>query len=143
MAILGFGDVLTLVQTVAIIGTLGMTLYFSRRQAQSIALDLETRVLNDLDEKLHHLVEIFIGSPEFVKIIYNVPSNISSELPVSYYVLFMCSHVYHMHQRKVLSDNEWTGWLQWMKNAFKYGTMRNTGKRWIWERGLILPFENS
>ena len=26
-----------------------------------------------------------------------------------------------MRQRKVVSDNEWTGWLRWMKSAFKEG----------------------
>jgi hypothetical protein len=27
----------------------------------------------------------------------------------------------HMRQRKVLSDNEWTGWLQWMRTCFEVG----------------------
>ena len=26
-----------------------------------------------------------------------------------------------MRQRNVLSDNEWEGWLQWMKTAFEEG----------------------
>jgi len=32
-----------------------------------------------------------------------------------------------MRERKILSDNEWAGWLQWIKNAFRYGTI---GKYW-------------
>jgi hypothetical protein len=43
-----------------------MTLYFSMRQMKGFALDLETRVLNDLDEKAHDLVELFIGNPQWV-----------------------------------------------------------------------------
>ena len=29
-----------------------------------------------------------------------------------------------MHERNVLNEEEWTWWLQWMKNCFKYGTLR-------------------
>ena len=32
-----------------------------------------------------------------------------------------------MHQRNVLKDDEWTGWLHWMSNCFKYGTI---GEHW-------------
>jgi hypothetical protein len=32
-----------------------------------------------------------------------------------------------MRLLKILSDNEWAGWLQWMKNSFQYGDM---GKNW-------------
>ncbi|MFI5450345.1 MAG: hypothetical protein ACHQ03_11350 [Candidatus Bathyarchaeia archaeon] len=53
MAGLELSEVLTLVQTIAIIATLIMTLYFSRQQMRSLAVDIETRVLNDLDEKVH------------------------------------------------------------------------------------------
>jgi hypothetical protein len=28
-----------------------------------------------------------------------------------------------MRQRKVLSDNEWAGWLQWMRASFEQGTI--------------------
>jgi hypothetical protein len=26
-------------------------------------------------------------------------------------------------ERGVVSDNEWTGWMRWMKSAFRYGTI--------------------
>jgi hypothetical protein len=29
-----------------------------------------------------------------------------------------------MHERKVLNDNEWFGWVQWMRNCFKLGTIK-------------------
>lgn len=32
---------------------------------------------------------------------------------------------------KVLSDNEWTGWLRWMKSAFEQGTIMD-----IWEGNI-------
>ena len=31
-----------------------------------------------------------------------------------FYVLWTCAHAFAMRQRKVLDDNEWAGWLQWM-----------------------------
>ena len=42
-------------------------------------------------------------------------------------ILFISSHAYAMRQRKVLNDNEWTGWLSWKRNCFKYGTL---GEQW-------------
>ena len=51
----------------------------------------------------------------------------SEELSFAYYILFICSHAYAMRQRRVLNDDEWTGWLLWMRNCFKYGTL---GEQW-------------
>ncbi|TLZ67908.1 MAG: hypothetical protein E6K09_04945 [Methanobacteriota archaeon] len=45
----------------------------------------------------------------------------------AFYVMFFCSHAYHMRQRGILSDNDWAGWLQWTKNAFRSGRL---GKYW-------------
>jgi hypothetical protein len=36
-----------------------------------------------------------------------------------------------MRQRNVLSDNEWTGWLRWMKSAFDQGTIKEIWKNKI------------
>ena len=119
----GLPDVLTLAQTIAIISTLLITLYFSRKQAQSSSLDLETRVLNDLDEKLHNLIAISIQSPKLIKMIYDTPGEIGEEIPYVNYILFMFAHAYHMKERKILSDNEWAGWLAWIRNAFRQGKL--------------------
>ena len=40
---LGFSDVLSLAQTVTIISTLLITLYFSRKQIRRMSLDVETK----------------------------------------------------------------------------------------------------
>jgi len=47
----------------------------------------------------------------------------SEELAFAHYILFISSHAYSMRQKNVLNDEEWTGWLHWMKNCFKYGTL--------------------
>jgi hypothetical protein len=53
--------------------------------------------------------------------------NEDEELAFAFYILFISSHAYAMRQRNVLKDNEWTGWLQWMRNSFKYGSI---GEHW-------------
>ena len=55
--------------------------------------------------------------PSIGKVIDNqVPSR---ELAFLFYILWICSHAHAMRQRKVLDDNEWAGWLQWMRNCFQ------------------------
>ncbi|HYK93398.1 MAG TPA: hypothetical protein VEY07_05080 [Thermoplasmata archaeon] len=127
MADFGFADVLSLAQTLAIIATLVLTLYFSRQQLRRMAVDLETRVLNDLDDKLRAMGQLFIDRPQLLNTIYESSAVANPELPLCYYILFMCSHAFHMRARGVLSDNEWIGWLQWMKNAFRFGRI---GRYW-------------
>jgi hypothetical protein len=56
----GYGDVLSLAQTFGIVGTLILTLYFSKRQIQSLSIDQQSRVLNDLDEKIHKTTELML-----------------------------------------------------------------------------------
>ena len=53
----------------------------------------------------------------------------AKEMAFSFYVLWMCSHAFAMRQRKVLDDNEWAGWLQWMRNCFRRGTIVETWKQ--------------
>lgn len=126
---LSLSDVLALVQTIAIIVALLMTVYFSRRQIQAFTVDLESRVLNDIDEKFHRIGEIFIERPALIQAIYNTPATLGAEVPFTYYLLFFCAHIYHMHQRGLLQENEWTGWFQWMRKAFHDGTIGTSWTR--------------
>jgi hypothetical protein len=120
--IIGFSDILSIAQTIGLVGTMALTLIFSRKQLQSLSIHDQTRVLNDLDEKVRKMAEIIIEKPSMQKVIYKLEKP-SEELAFAYYILFICSHAYSMHQRKVLNDEEWIGWLHWMKNCFKYGTL--------------------
>src|SRR2546428_171527 len=125
----GLPELLALVQTVAIIVAIVIAVYFSRRQIEALATDTEARVVNDLDEKLHRMGEIFMEKPEFVRILNDnaAVSNFGAEVAFAFYVMFFCSHCYHMRQRGILNDNDWAGWLQWTKNAFRSGRL---GKYW-------------
>ena len=44
-------------ETVGIIATLFVVLYFSRKQMQSLSVDVETKVISDLDEKIHGITQ--------------------------------------------------------------------------------------
>ena len=72
---------------------------------------------------MNDLTRIAIEKPQLIKIVSNVESDISEEIAFTYHLLHTFAHAYHLHQRKVVSDNEWTGWLRWMKSAFKHGTI--------------------
>jgi hypothetical protein len=50
-----------------------------------------------------------IEKPELIRILSNVESDLSAEVAYTYRILQTFAHVFHMRQRKVLSDNEWTG----------------------------------
>ncbi len=141
MAELGIAEYFGIGEAVGIIATFFVILYFSRKQTQTLSVDIQTKVLNDLDEKVHKMAEIIIEKPSMQKIIYNLEKP-SEDLSFAYYILFICSHAYAMRQRKVLNDNEWTGWLQWMRNCFKYGTIGQQWKQIQSERWLNSDFEN-
>src|SRR5919197_905747 len=112
-------------------------LFFSKKQIQSLSIDQQTRVLNDLDEKVRKIAEIIIEKPTMQKVIYKLEKP-SEELAFGYYILFICSHVYAMRERNVLNDEGWTGWLDWMKNCFKYGTIGENGNKSDQKDGSIL-----
>ena len=100
---------------------------------RNLSVDIETKVLNDLDEKIHGMADTLVRRPELIKILYKNQSsgNQTPELVFAYYILYMCSYAFHMRQRKVLSDNEWAGWLRWIKTAFDEGTIRE-----YWEKSI-------
>ena len=71
---LGLPNVLSIAQTTGIIVTMVLTFYYYRRQTHNLSVDVETKVLNDLDEKVHRLNEIMIEHPELGKVMTNLPS---------------------------------------------------------------------
>jgi hypothetical protein len=113
MVELGFGDVLSLAQTFGIVGTLILTLYFSKRQIQSLSIDQQSRVLNDLDEKIHKTTELMLERPSLQRVVDNLglTSSESEQYLFSYYILSIWSHAYAMRQRGVLNDAEWRGYI--------------------------------
>jgi hypothetical protein len=118
-------------EAIGIIATMFVVLYFSRKQMQALSVDIETKVLSDLDLRLREITHLMIDRPELIKVVSKVESDWSSDVAYSYHILFTFAHVLHMRERNVLSDNEWTGWLRWMKSAFEQGTIKDIWKNKI------------
>ena len=122
---LGFSDMLSIAQTVGIVGSMVLTLYFSKKQVRSLAIDTQTRGLNDLGEKFLKIVERAAEDKSIQGVLDN-EVKYSREEAYSFYVLWICSHAYAMRKRNVLDDNEWAGWLRWMRHIFRRGTIKET-----------------
>ena len=95
---------------------------------ETLSVDIETKILSDLDLRIREITRLMIDRPELTKVVSKVESNWSSDVAYSYHILFTFAHVLHMRKRKVLSDNEWTGWLRWMKSAFDQGAIKDIWK---------------
>jgi hypothetical protein len=82
---------LSISQTIGIVGTLLITLFFSRREIKGLSVDIETKVLSNLDEKVHRLEEHLLERPELGRVINNVQS-LSPDSIYSFDVLNVFSH---------------------------------------------------
>lgn len=140
--VIGYSEMLSRAQTIGIVGTMVVALYFSRKQIQSLSIDTQTRGLNDLGEKYLKMAERVMEDPSMQRVIDN-EINLSREGAYSFYILWVCSHAYAMRKRKVLDDNEWTGWLQWLRHIFRKGTIKETWEQMDQTNGLILIFRTS
>lgn len=115
-------------EAIGIIAPMFVVLYFSRKQMAALSVDIETKVLSDLDLRLREITHLMIDRPELTKVVSKVESDWSSDVAYAYHILFTFAYVLHMRERNVLSDNEWTGWLRWMKSAFDQGMIRDIWK---------------
>jgi hypothetical protein len=97
MAELGLVDYFVMGEAVGIIATLFVVLYFSRKQMQSLSVDIETKVLSDLDEKIHGLTRMAVEKPELIRIVSNVESDLTEEVAYTYHLLYTFAHAFHIH----------------------------------------------
>ena len=112
-----------------IIGSMFIVLYFSRKQMQILSADIETKILNDLDESWRGITHMGVERPELLKVISNMPANhCTPDVSFAYYILYTYAHVFHMWKRGVVKDSEWRGWLRNMKSVFEQGTIAETWK---------------
>ncbi len=100
MVEVGIAEYFSIGEALGIIGTMFIVLYFSRKQMQALTVDIETKVLNDLDEKMHGLTRMAVERPELIRIVSNVESDLTEEVAFTYHLLHTFAHVYHMHQEK-------------------------------------------
>ena len=60
MSELGLVEYFSMAEALGIIATMLIVLYFSRKQTQALSVDIETKVLNDLNEKMQGLAQMAI-----------------------------------------------------------------------------------
>jgi len=132
MVELGLVDYFVMGEAVGIVATLFVS-FFLFKQMQKLSVDIETKVLSDLDEKMNDLTHMAVERPQLIRIVSNVESDLSEEIAYTYHLLHTFAHAYHMYQRRVVSDNEWTGWLRRMRTCFEQGKIRE-----YWESDLEL-----
>ncbi len=141
MTEIGISEYATTAHAIGIIATLFVVLYYSRKQMKSLSIDLETKILNDLDINFVRLTSMVMEKPQLMKVVAK-ELNPSPDIAFSYHILYTFAHAFHMHQRKVVSDNEWDGWIRWIKSAFEHGTISEIWKKEIeLENGLIQHFK--
>jgi hypothetical protein len=74
MAELALVDYFVMGEAIGIVATLFVSFYFSRRQMQKLSIDIETKVLSDLDEKIHGLTQLAVEKPQLIRIVSNCRS---------------------------------------------------------------------
>jgi hypothetical protein len=72
MTEIGLAEYFGMGEAIGIIATLFVILYFSRRQMQTLSVDIETKVLNDLDERMHEITRMGIERPELIRVVSKV-----------------------------------------------------------------------
>jgi hypothetical protein len=115
-------DYFVMGKAVGIVSTFIATLYYSRKQMQKVSMDIESKILNDLDDKMHSLAEIAITRPELSGIFTRNATD-STKKSYAFYTLSVFAYALHMHKRGILKENEWNGWLRTIRTAFKEGAI--------------------
>ena len=110
MVEIGIAEYFSMAGALGIISSMFVVLYFSRKQMKTLSADIETKILNDIDERMREITQIGVERPELIKVISNIPANYSSpEIAFAYYILYTYARVFHMWQRGVVNNSEWTG----------------------------------
>ncbi|MFL6483121.1 MAG: hypothetical protein ACJ70Z_00185 [Nitrososphaera sp.] len=51
------------------------SIYYSKNQSKELSVDIETKVLNYLDDKLHNMAELVIALPELDEVVDKESAN--------------------------------------------------------------------
>jgi hypothetical protein len=137
--IIGSPDMVSMAQTIGIVGTMILTLYFSKRQIQSLSIDQEARVLDDLDEKFHKMAELIMEDPSIGKVIDNqVPSR---ELAFSFYIYgYVLMYMQCARGRCLMIMYGLGGYNG--RNCFRKRTIKETWKRVEQDRWFNPAFQD-
>lgn len=95
---------------------------------QKLSIYMETKVLNDSDDKILRMAELAIERPELEEVVSRDSANDGSGEPTAMYVLYLFAYALHVHKGKLLVDNEWIGFVRIMRTAFRKETIREYWK---------------
>jgi hypothetical protein len=79
MTEVGIAEYFSMTEALGIVATLFVILYFSRKQMQVLSADIETKILNDMDERIHDLTRMGVERPELIRVVNNVERDLSSD----------------------------------------------------------------
>jgi hypothetical protein len=100
MVEIGIAEYFGMAEALGIIATLFVILYFSRKQMHALSVDIETKILNDLDERIHGITQMGVERPELIKVVSNTPADYSSpDVPFAYHILYILTCVSYAAKR--------------------------------------------
>jgi hypothetical protein len=85
MVELGLVDYFVMGEAVGIVATFVMAFYYSRKQMQKLSVDIEAKVLSDLDKKMHDLTQMAVEKPQLIRMVSNVESDLTEEIAFTYH----------------------------------------------------------
>ena len=92
MSEIGLAEIFSMAEAAALVATLFVILYFSRKQAQSLSVDIETKVLNDLEERRQVITQMAFEHPEVIKVVTKSESHWSLTIPfIPMHMFFTCA----------------------------------------------------
>lgn len=122
--IITFSDILSMAQTIGIVGAFVIAFYFSRMEINHFSREFQTQVISELSEKMHRIGEIIIEHPELSKL---VNRHEPPEQVFAIYILSVYNQAFNMHKHDLLNEAIWSGWTQMMRSSFRDGTI---GEYW-------------
>jgi len=142
MAELTIIDYFVIGEAIGIVGAFLVGFYYSRKQMQKLSIDIESKILNDLEDKLHRLAEMTVSEPELAEILDRDAKKRGTKVAFAMTTLNIWAFAFHMYQRRALRDNEWNGLLRSMKAAFRDGTIGDYWKIVEPEKWFDPEFQN-
>ena len=106
MAEIGIVDYFVMDEKVGIVVTLLVGFYYSKKQMQKLSVDIESRILNDLEDKLHGVAEMALAQPKLSEILDRDSTKWGAKVAFAMNICRYMHMLFHVNRRKVLRDNE-------------------------------------
>jgi hypothetical protein len=68
MVEIGIAEYFSMGGALGIISSMFVVLYFSRKQMKTLSADIETNILNDMNERMREITQIGVEQPRLIKV---------------------------------------------------------------------------